>query len=207
MDDTPHLRPIKAHLQPLADSLKKSGLSTHLSTKTGVETALQRAQILLGCYRKDDAADPETYAGAVAAVLAEYTTDIVRRVTDPRTGLPSRMQWLPSVKEVRDACDELEQRERSIAAAAALQEKQLRERREWLASQQVRPTLDDLKAKHGENWGMTPAEQDAAAAARRRSTLAEANRRLFAEECAAAGMPEDSPVSPTLHALIKAGIA
>jgi hypothetical protein len=27
------------------------------------------------------------------------------RVTDPRTGLPSTSQWLPTVKEIRDACD------------------------------------------------------------------------------------------------------
>jgi hypothetical protein len=145
---------------------------------------------------------------ALAAVLAEYSPDIVHRITDPRTGLPSKIGWLPSVKEVREACDELEQRQRAAAAWASRQEQQLRERREWLASQKVRPTIEELKAKHGPNWGMTPDKvENPEVGARRKATLVEANRRLFAEECRAAGMPEDSAISPSLAALIKAGMA
>jgi hypothetical protein len=31
---------------------------------------------------------------------------VIDFITDPRTGLPSSSQWLPSVYEVRKACDE-----------------------------------------------------------------------------------------------------
>lgn len=62
---------------------------------------------LCGCYRKDEAADPAIYSAAIVAVLEEYPDDIVSMVTDPRTGLPSKCQWLPTVKEVKDACDYL----------------------------------------------------------------------------------------------------
>jgi hypothetical protein len=210
MDDIPdHLKPIGAHLRLLVGSSKKSDLSTHLSAKTDVETAVQRAQILLGCYRKDDAADPETYAGAVAAVLAEYSPDIVQRVTDPRSGLPSRLQWLPSVKEVRDACEELDARHRSAIERQKRESEQLAARKAEAEHRERRPTLDELKAKHGPNWGLqsdTKAE-DIARAERRRDLQIEANRTVFKRECEAAGMSENSPVSPSLVALIKAGMA
>jgi len=43
---------------------------------------------------------------AVVAVLCDYAQEIVQYVTDPRTGLPSRVKWLPAVAEVREACEE-----------------------------------------------------------------------------------------------------
>ena len=71
--------------------------------------------MLFGCYRKGDANDPDTYTAAIAAILAEYPVDVIRDVTDPRVGLPRKLSWLPTVKEVSDACDELEK----IKASAA----------------------------------------------------------------------------------------
>jgi hypothetical protein len=130
MDDG--LKPIGVHSQGLVASLKKYGNLTHLLPKTDPEAAVSRAQMLLGCYRRDEVADGETYAAAIAAVLAEYSPDIVRRVTDPRTGLPATKQWLPTVKEVKDTCDELEEREKRIRDMAAREERQLAERRAWL---------------------------------------------------------------------------
>jgi hypothetical protein len=62
---------------------------------------------MLSCYRKDETHNPEIYSSAVSAVLADgYSREIVDYVTDPRTGLPSRNKFLPSVAEVREACDE-----------------------------------------------------------------------------------------------------
>lgn len=69
------------------------------------DVASRRSAILLGCYRKGDAEEPEIYAGAVASVLATYPQEIAYRVTDPRTGLAGRSQWLPTVAEVRAACE------------------------------------------------------------------------------------------------------
>lgn len=61
---------------------------------------------MFGCYRRAEASDPEIYAAATSSVLAEYPKEVVDYVTDPRTGLPSSSQWLPSVFEVRKACNE-----------------------------------------------------------------------------------------------------
>lgn len=65
-----------------------------------------RAAILIGCYRKSDAADPEIYTTAVIAVLTKYRPEVVSAVTEPSTGLPSRLKWLPSIAEIVEACEE-----------------------------------------------------------------------------------------------------
>lgn len=66
---------------------------------------LRRMRTLAACYRKDDTSNPEEYAAAGAAVLSEYTIEVVDVVTDPRSGLPSKINWLPTIKEIRDACE------------------------------------------------------------------------------------------------------
>lgn len=68
--------------------------------------ASSRAALMFGCYRKAEASDPEIYAAATASVLSEYPEEVIDFITDPRTGLPSTSQWLPSVYEVRMACKE-----------------------------------------------------------------------------------------------------
>ncbi|MGA7810304.1 hypothetical protein [Bradyrhizobium sp.] len=60
---------------------------------------------LFGCYRKGDANDPEVYTAAVAAIFSEYPASIVDYVCDPRTGLPRRSKWLPTIAEITEACD------------------------------------------------------------------------------------------------------
>lgn len=202
MDHDP--KTLGALAQRLVGSSNESALSTCQSAgKTDVETAVDRARILLGCYRRDDAADPETYAGAVAAVLAEYAPDIVRSVTDPRSGLPSKQQWLPSVKEVRDACEVIDGHKRRMAERAEREREQLEARRIEQEKAARKPTLDELKAKYGPQWGLKVEEENKQAKARQMATLQEANRRAFVAECKEAGISPDSSVSPSLAALMK----
>lgn len=100
----PSLTP-RTDLQPKSSDLDRS------------RVAAQRTAILFGCYRKADANDPEIYTMAVAATLAEYEPEVVEYVTDPRTGLPAKLKWLPSVAEVREAC---ESRKEYLRARASL---------------------------------------------------------------------------------------
>ena len=79
---------------------------------------------MFGCYRKAEASDPEVYAAATAAVLSEYSRDIIEYITDPRSGLPSKSQWLPSVYEVRRACDEHKDYLRKLELVRWMREKQ-----------------------------------------------------------------------------------
>jgi hypothetical protein len=60
---------------------------------------------MFSCYRREDAANPEQYAAAIGLVLSGYPRSIVEYVTDPRTGIQSRCDFPPSVKEMSDACE------------------------------------------------------------------------------------------------------
>lgn len=135
-------------------------LTTKLPASTGRQEALTRyaaarAKILLGCYRTGDANDPETYVAAITAVLARYSEEIITSVTHPVTGLPSKKDWLPTVKEVHDACEEaaapmVRQQQRDKQVAELLAEREAIEAQRC----QVRPTLEQLQAKYGPNWGL-----------------------------------------------------
>jgi len=65
-----------------------------------------RATILIGCFKKSDANDPEIYFSAVVAVLTKYNPDVVGAVTEPTTGLPAKLKWLPSIAEIVEACED-----------------------------------------------------------------------------------------------------
>jgi hypothetical protein len=115
--------------------------------------AAMRAKILLGCYRTGEANDPETYVAAVTAVLSHYPEEVITSVTHPVTGLPSKKGWLPTVKEVTDACD---------AAVEPIVQNELRLKRvkDQLEARErmergEKPTLEQLKDKYGENWGLS----------------------------------------------------
>lgn len=119
--------------------------------------AAQRAKLLLGCYRTGDANDPQVYVAAITAVLARYPEEIITRVSHPVTGLPSKKGWLPTVKEVRDACEhEFEPICEENARLKRIKEQlEMRERME----RGERPTMAVLKEKYGENWGIGAPEK------------------------------------------------
>lgn len=64
--------------------------------------------MLFGCYRRGDANDPETYVRAISAVLSTYDADLIREVTDPRTGIMTtekHMTFMPNAGELKVYCD------------------------------------------------------------------------------------------------------
>ncbi|MBR0868917.1 hypothetical protein JQ633_00995 [Bradyrhizobium tropiciagri] len=115
--------------------------------------AAERAELLFGCYRTGDANDPKVYVAAVTAVLARYPEQVITEVTHPVTGLPSNGKgWLPTVKEVSDACA----RAHEPIIQGELRLKRIKEQME--ARERMdrgeKPTLEQLKARFGENWGL-----------------------------------------------------
>lgn len=116
---------------------------------------LQRQRILFSAYRNDQYSDPEGYVASLGMVLEQYPNDVIVYVTDPRTGVQRDLKWPPTIAEIVDACDK------------RMQEKAKLERfQNWgrsnapllEAPREDRPTLDELKAKFGENWGLEPAQ-------------------------------------------------
>lgn len=115
--------------------------------------AAERARLLFGCYRTGDANDPQTYVAAITAVLARYPEEIITQVTHPVTGLPGNGKgWLPTVKEVVDACNEAYEPilQNELRLKRIKEQMEMREREE----RGERPTMAQLKDKYGANWGI-----------------------------------------------------
>jgi hypothetical protein len=108
--------------------------------------------LLLGCYRTGDANDPEIYVAAITAILSRYPEVVITAVTHPATGLPSKKGWLPTVKEVVDACDEAV--EPIVQNEARL--KRIKDQMEARAREdaQIKPTIDQLHDRFGKDWGL-----------------------------------------------------
>jgi hypothetical protein len=70
--------------------------------------ATSRAEVLFGCYRKGDANDPDRYVSAIAAVLTLYDFELMREVTDPRTGIMTTEKFasfMPNAGELKVYCE------------------------------------------------------------------------------------------------------
>ena len=108
---------------------------------------------MLDCWRTGGANSPETFITAVAAVLSRYPDEVVYAVTDPTRGLPLQLTWMPSVKEVHDACEkEMEpiyrrqREERLVAETLAARSADV--------DKSSRPTREEMQEKYGPNWGL-----------------------------------------------------
>lgn len=85
-------------------------------------------------------------------VLEQYPNEVILYITDPRTGVQRHCKWPPTIAEIIEACDK---RMQHLAKMAP------RKKSEPLAlgpPNEERPTLEELKAKYGDNWGITPPE-------------------------------------------------
>jgi hypothetical protein len=118
---------------------------------------LKAAKQLLDCYRTGEANNPETFGAAIAAVLSDYPLDVVLYVCDPRTGLPSSSTWMPNCAEVKAACNDRMAWLQKVEKFQNWGKKPL----EIEPPREDRPTREDLKAKYGENWGLTSLDEPA----------------------------------------------
>lgn len=89
---------------------------------------------------------------AITAILARYPEEVITTVTHPATGLPSKKGWLPTVKEVSDACaDAMEPIvENEMRLKRIKEQMEMRERE----AKGERPTLHQLQEKYGKTYGI-----------------------------------------------------
>jgi hypothetical protein len=99
----------------------RRGNSAETSSKPSINQRLayasQRAEVLFGCYRRGDANDPERYVAAIAAVLSDYDFEIIKEVTDPRTGICTAekyMSFMPNAGELKVYCEGIAARRERI---------------------------------------------------------------------------------------------
>ena len=150
-------KPSTASWKQLTVSVEK--LPASMGQQAKISTyATERAQLLLGCYRSGEANDPDTYVAAISATLARYSQQIITDVTHPVSGLPAKKSWLPTVKEVFDACEEQADRTRQQTARERRIQEQFEAREEQDRLDAVKPSLEQMKEKYGANWGLTPNE-------------------------------------------------
>lgn len=115
-------------------------------------------RIIFSAYRTDQYSDPEGYMASLGAVLEQYPNDVIVYVTDPRTGIQRKAKWPPTISEIVEACDErvvyLAEQDRFRNWGKGNAPLQIEDR-------SIRPTLEEMKAKYGENWGLTPRDPPA----------------------------------------------
>ena len=91
---------------------------------------------------------------SLGMVLEGYSDDVIRYVTDPKTGIQRRSKWPPTVSEVVEACDEhmgyLQKVEKFRTWGQPDHDQKRIEKHE-----EPRPTLEELHAKYGKDWGLT----------------------------------------------------
>jgi hypothetical protein len=80
-------------------------LTSSSSESCDPRLATRLAAQLFGCYRASEANDPETFITSAVANLASYPECVVERICDPVRGLPAKSKWLPSIAEIRAACE------------------------------------------------------------------------------------------------------
>lgn len=117
------------------------------------KSLIERCQrIIFSAYRTDQYGDPEGYIDSLNLVFGQYPNDVVKYVSDPRTGVQRDCEWPPTIAKIVAACDA---RMGEIAKLKRLQDWGKPDAPALIEPpREARPTLAELKAKYGENWGM-----------------------------------------------------
>jgi hypothetical protein len=113
---------------------------------------LKQAKILFSSYRQDQFADEEGFLSSLVMVLAEYPEEVIRHITDPRTGIQRACKWPPTIAEIVTACEVQMQHMEKLKRLANHGKPKVVPMLE--APREERPTLEELKAKYGENYGL-----------------------------------------------------
>jgi len=100
------LQTIASQLPQLRGGSSNSLAGANSSSAPDLDYSLVKARMLLSCYRRDEANNPEIYVMAIASILSEYPKEIVDLVTDPRSGIAGRQKFLPAAAEIKEECEE-----------------------------------------------------------------------------------------------------
>jgi hypothetical protein len=172
--------------------------------------ALDHVDKLLQGFPNGGANAGKGYIGALAAALAEYPRMVAKKCCDPVHGIARETKFLPTVADVVAFC-ERETAELRRPVDREDHDRKLREEftrraedeKFWAADRAARPTLDELRAKHGPTYGLKDDPRTPEQLRVSRETMERANRTALERECAAAGMDPDRGVSPSLVKVLR----
>lgn len=80
------------------------------------------ALLILGAYRDADLANPDVFISTASAVISGFSEEIATEAFNPRTGLQTRSKWLPTISEIREACERVAQTKADRERRALLNE-------------------------------------------------------------------------------------
>ena len=79
-----------------------------LERRATLNQATNAAQMILSSYPQSvNPVNAECYATQIVALLASYPPEIVSRLAEPVNGVVGKLQWLPSVAELKKEADAL----------------------------------------------------------------------------------------------------
>jgi hypothetical protein len=126
----------------------------------------ERMKLILRCtlaifsaYRADSYGSDEHaegYKANLKAVLGQYPDDVIAHISDPRTGVQRACKWPPTIAEIVTACEVQMQHMAKLERMRNWGKATLEDRRRLEAPREERPTFEEMKAKYGEDWGLTP---------------------------------------------------
>jgi hypothetical protein len=133
----------------------------------GIRTATQAADRLFGFFPRSAASDPQVFMAGVVELLAGYPAWVADRILSPKHGLPAHHTFLPSIKEIRERCEDEFKAHRYARefdqTSDALRLKYSAPQLEGPAPP-PRPTYTELKARYGPKWGITDPNHEKRAA-------------------------------------------
>lgn len=97
---------------------------------------------------------PEIFLAGVVELFENYPGDVVYRAVSPTFGIPAKFKFIPRIAEIKEFLEEL------------MQPVYRQQQRERISAENARPlpapvnrsrrlSYDELKAKYGEDWGIT----------------------------------------------------
>ncbi len=81
----------------------------------------------------------------VAALIAAYPPDVIEAALSPISGVPAKFKFMPSIAELKEDLEGRMPRWEPPKTAALLE----------APARAPRPTMEELKAKYGPNWGLS----------------------------------------------------
>jgi hypothetical protein len=87
-------------------------------TSCPINVAMTCAKELFSAYPQREFREPEIFVRGLVATLARYPEAVVRKVCSAESGLPQTSKFLPSIAEVREACEAIHTPPRSYMQTA-----------------------------------------------------------------------------------------
>lgn len=125
----------------------------------------KRLEVMLSAFRKDEYANPESFALQAAMNLQGYSREVIEYVTAPTTGLQTRLKFPPSLAEIVEACEAEQKWQDHIKQVAALPPPLPRQRQATPGTQgdggpgTIYSNFDEALKNHGRPCGVFERER------------------------------------------------